>query len=161
MGPVSHERRQERWTVDEVLEQVRVAPGDSEKLVEVAQAVLRWAREHRPFLRVLGGTGSFDRSLIIYAGPGRGRGVLTLYADGNGGGPKLEVQIDYLSIMSPRDYREARARMVTKLRSCDIPRLLSDDVLTMARPSVPLSQLVNGRLESLLSVIDEWIAEVS
>ena len=152
--------RPERWTVEEFFEQVLEAPKDSGELAQTAKAVLEWADGHRPFIRVLGGRGWSDRSLIMYAGSGRPRGVLTLYAAENGGGPKLEIQIDFMSIMSPRDFHQARADLIAKLRALGIPRLQADDVLTMQRPNVPLSQLAGDCLESLLSVIDSWISEV-
>lgn len=87
--------------------------------------------------------------------------MLTLYAAENGVGPMLEVQIDFMSSMSPRGYDQARARLVCRLRELGIPRLQAEDVLTMARPNIPLSHLAGRGIEPPLSVIDDWIAEVS
>ena len=157
MSQVDAGRRPGRWTEPEFLEQVLASDG-GDALAETAKAILHWAQGHHPFLRILGGRGWSDRSLIMYAGSGHGRGVLTLYAAENGGGPMLEVQIDYMSSMSPQGYHRAREYLVSRLRELDIPRLQADDVLGMSRPNIPLSQLASGRLEPLLSMIDEWIA---
>lgn len=81
-------RRPQPWTREEFLERVRAVPENGQALAETAEAVLRWVDERQPFLRVFGGRGWHDRSLIVNAGSNRGRGVLTLYGDGNGGGPK-------------------------------------------------------------------------
>jgi len=102
MAKIHAGHRPERWTVEEVLEQVLEAPKDAGELAQTAKAVLRWADGHRPFIRVLGGRGWSDRSLTMYAGSGRRKGVLTLYAAENGGGPQLEIQLNYMSSMSPR-----------------------------------------------------------
>lgn len=160
MATISPGPRPERWTRAEVLEQVASAPADAAALVDTAEAILRWADSKAPFLRVLGGRGHTDRSLIMYAGPGRGKGVVTLYGAENDGGPMLEIHIDYMATLSHRSDQDTRTRLVASLSTCGVPRLQASDVPTMVRPNVPLSQLADGHLQPLLSVLDGWLAEL-
>jgi hypothetical protein len=156
MPPQHAGRRSEAWTVEEVLTQVAL---DGDDAVSLARAVVVWAERHYPYLRIRGGTGWTDRSLTIYAGLGRGRGVLSLYAAGNGGSPKLEIQIDHMCSMAD-NYAVARSGLLASLRAIGIPRLDEGDVLTMVRPNIPLADLSRGRLEFLLSVVDGWLEEI-
>jgi hypothetical protein len=77
----------DRWNTDEVLEQVACAGRDAET---IARAVVGWANSHHPCIQIKGGRGKNDRAFTMYADSGRGKGVLSLYAAENGGGPMLE-----------------------------------------------------------------------
>ena len=143
----------ERWGTDEVLEQVACAGGDAEA---VARAVVGWANSH-PRIRIKGGKGRFDRALTMYADPGRGKGVLSLYAAENGGGPMLELRIEQICSMPPYDSDEARVQLTADLRALDIPRLDHEEILAAPRPNIPLDQLTGGRLECLLILVDRCI----
>ena len=76
------------WTVEEVLEQVAWAGEDAKA---VAKALMGWAAGHAG-IRTKGGRGLTDRALTMYSDSGQGKGVLSLYAAGNGGGPMLELR---------------------------------------------------------------------
>jgi hypothetical protein len=141
------------WSTDEVLEQVASAGGDAEA---VAKAVVGWANSH-PFVRIKGGRGRFDRALTMYADSGRGKGVLSLYAAENGGGPMLELRIEQICSMPPYDSDEAHVQLTADLRGLGIPRLDHEEILTAPRPNIPLDQLTGGRLESLLTLVDRCI----
>ena len=58
----------------------------------MARALLDWADDHTS-LGMKGGRDMIGRSLPMYADSGRGKGVLSLYATENGGGPMLELRI--------------------------------------------------------------------
>ena len=46
------------------------------------------------------------------------------------------------------------------LQALGTPRLQEANALTSGRPSIPLSELADGRITGLLSVIDRWIENV-
>jgi hypothetical protein len=143
----------ERWRTDEVLEQVACAGEDAET---VARALVGWADSH-PCIRIKGGRGWFDRALTMYADSGRGKGVLSLYAAENGGGPMLELRIEQIFSMPPYDSDEARVQLTADLRALGVPRLDHGEILTATRPNIPLDQLTGGRLECLLTLVDRCI----
>src|SRR5215471_2405666 len=132
-----------RWRTDEVMEQVACAGGDAEA---VARALIGWANSYS-CIRIKGGRGRIDRSLTMYADSGRGKGVLSLYAEENGGGPMLELRIEQICSMPPYDSDEAHVQLTADLRALGIPRLDAEEILTATRPNVPLDQLTGGRLE--------------
>jgi hypothetical protein len=143
----------ERWRTDEVLEQVACEGGDAEA---VARALVGWANSHS-CIRIKGGRGRIDRSLTLYADSSRGKGVLSLYAAENGGGPMLELRIEQICSMPPYDSEEAHVELTAYLCALGIPRLDDEDILTATRPNIPLKQLTGGRLECLLTLVERCI----
>ena len=142
-----------RWRTDEVLEQVAYAGGDAEA---IAKAVIGWANSHS-CIQIRGGRGRADRALTMYADSGRGKGVLSLYAAENGGGPMLELRIEQICSMPPYDSGEAHTQLTADLRALGIPRLDAEEIRSAIRPNIPLDQLTGGRLERLLSLLDRCI----
>jgi hypothetical protein len=143
----------DRWKTDEVLEQVACAGRDAES---IARAVVGWANS-RSCIQIKGGRGKADRAFTMYADSGRGKGVLSLYAAENGGGPMLELRVEQICSMPPYDSKEAHLQLMADLRSLGIPRLDVEEILTITRPNIPLNQLTNGRLERLLTLVDRCI----
>jgi hypothetical protein len=146
-------RRVVRWTAQEVLEQVVPAGEEAEA---VARALLDSAVGH-PRIGIKGGKGMIDRSLTMYVDSGRGKGVLSLYAPENGGGPTLELRIEQMCSMPPYDCDEARVQLTADLRTLGIARLDSENILSAVRPNIPLDQLADGCLERLLTVVDRCL----
>jgi hypothetical protein len=146
-------RRAARWTVKEVLEQVMLAGEEAGTLVS---ALLDWAADHH--LGIKGGRGLIDRSVTLYADSGRGKGLLSLYAAENGGGPMLELRIERMCRMPPYDRDEARDQLTADLRALGIGRLDAQNILTAVRPNIPLGQLTTERLERLLALVDRCLA---
>ena len=142
-----------RWRTDEVLEQVAYAGSDVEA---IAKAVVGWANSHS-CIQIRGGRGRTDRAFTMYADSGRGKGVLSLYAAENGGGPMLELRIEQICSMPPYDSDEAHAQLTVDLRALGIPRLDAEEILTVPRPNIPLDQLTGGRLERLLTLVDRCV----
>ncbi len=142
-----------RWRIDEVLEQVAYAGGDAEA---IAKAVVGWVGSHSS-IQIRGGRGRYDRAFTMYASSGRGKGVLSLYAAENGGGPMLELRIEQICSMPPYDSDEAHAQLTLDLRALGIPRLDAEEILSAPRPNIPLDQLTGGRLERLLTLLDRCI----
>lgn len=122
----------------------------------MATALVGWANSHS-CIQIKGGRGRIDRSLTMYAGSGRGKGLLSLYAAENGGGPMLEMRIAQICSMPPYDSGEAHVQLTADLRALGIPRLEDEDILTATRPNIPLDQLTGGRLEGLLTLVDRCI----
>ena len=147
-------RRPVPWTVEEVLEQVAWAGEDAEA---VARALVGWAVGHEG-IRIRGGRGLTDRAFTVYADSGRGKGVLSLYAAENGGGPMLELRMEQICSMLPYDHDEARTQLIDDFRVLGIPRLDAEDIPTAVRPNIPLEQLTNGRLDRLLALVDRCFA---
>jgi hypothetical protein len=142
-----------RWRTDEVLQQVACAGGDVDA---VARALVSWANSHS-CIGIKGGTGKKDRSLTMYADSGRGKGVLSLFAAENNGGPMLELRIEQICSMPPYDSDEAHVQLTANLHTLDIPRLDDEEILTAIRPNIPLDQLTGGRLERLLTLVDRCV----
>ena len=142
------------WTTEEVLEQVARAGEDA---TAVATALVGWAAGH-PRIGIKGGRGLTDRSLTMYADSGRGKGMLSLYAAENGGGPMLELRIEQICSVPPYDRDEARDQLMDDLHALGIPRLDAEHIPTAIRPSIPLAQLTSGRLERLLTLVDRCLA---
>jgi hypothetical protein len=143
-------RRPVPWTVEEVLEQVAWAGEDAEA---VARALVGWAVGHEG-IRIRGGRGLTDRAFTVYADSGRGKGVLSLYAAENGGGPMLELRMEQICFRSPYDH-QACIQPMDDFRTLGIPRLDAEDIATATRPNIPLDQLTSGRLERLLTLVDQ------
>jgi hypothetical protein len=120
-----------------VLEQVAYAGGDAEA---IAKAMVGWANSHS-CIQNRGGRGRTGRAFTMYADSGRGKGVLSLYAAENGGGPMLELRIEQICSMPPSDSDEAQAQLTVDLRALGIPRLDAEEILTAIRPNIPLDQL--------------------
>jgi uncharacterized protein (TIGR02391 family) len=158
--PGTGARRSPPWTPDEVLESIASAGPD---VTTVGTTVRDWAAAH-PHVRVAGGTGISDRSFTMTADTGRSmsplRAVLSLYATPYGTGPMLEIRIRQMCATPPYNRDEPRARLLADLRDLGIPRLTIPDALTRERPNIPLSELTNGRVDALLSVINRWIEQV-
>ena len=87
--------------------------------------------------------------------PARGKGVLSLYAAENGGGPMLELRMEQIS--RPLHDHEARPQLMDDFRALGIPRLDAEDIATATRPNIPLDQLASGRLERLLTLVDRCL----
>jgi hypothetical protein len=138
-----------RWRTEEVLEQVACAGGEAEA---VAKVLIVWANSHS--IGIKGGRGKKDRALTMHADSGRGKGVLSLFAAENGGGPMLELRLKQICSMPPYDSDEAHVKLTADLRALDIPRLNDEEILTAVRPNIPLDQLTDGRLERLLTLVD-------
>lgn len=151
--PSGSTRRPVPWTVKEVLEQVAWAGEDAEA---VARALVDWAADHAG-LTIRGGRGLTDRAFTMYAGSGRGKGVLSLYAAENDGGPMLELRLKQICFRLPYGH-EARIQLMDDFRALGIPRLDAEDIATATRPNIPLAQLTSGRLERLLTLVDRRLA---
>lgn len=145
-------RRPVSWTVEEVLEQVAWTGEEAEA---VARALIAWAVGHAG-IKIRGGRGLADRALTMYAGSGQGKGVLSLYAAENGGGPMLELRMEQICPLPPYDH-EARIKLMNDLRALGIPRLDAGDIPTATRPNIPLDQLTGGRLEHLLTLVNRCL----
>ena len=152
-------RRTERWTADEVINAVASCGDDA---AAIARTVTGWAAG--PHLRLAGGTGRTYPSLTVEADSGRTssrwRGVLTLYASPHGGPPALEVRVRTMCQMPPHHRQHDRGRLTGALTALGIPRLDRERDLSGLRPEIPLSELTAGRLDCLLALIDNWIADV-
>ena len=55
---------------------------------------------------------------------------------------------------------EDQEHLTANLRALGVPRLDDEPALTGKRPNIPLDQLTSGRIEGLLSVVDQWIGDV-
>ncbi len=158
--PASTAQRSARWTVDEVLEFVAQA---GEEASAVAGAVRDWATAH-PYIRITGGTGPSYPSLTMSADSGRVAsrfpGVLSLYGYPHGGSPMLEIRIKRMCRTPPYNRDEARQRLTADLHALGIPRLDAENFLIDKRPNIPLTELTDGRVERLLSLLDRWIEDV-
>jgi len=93
----------------------------------------------------------------MYASSCRGKGVLSLYAAENGGGPMLELRIEQICSMPPYDRDEARTQLMDDFRALGILSLDAEDIPTATRPNIPLDQLTTGRLERLLALVDRCL----
>jgi hypothetical protein len=51
-------------------------------------------------------------------------------------------------------------RLIAQLRTLGIPHLEADPALASRRPNIPLDQLTGGRVQQLLSLIDQWITDI-
>ena len=143
------------WTVEEVLAQVAWAGQDAEA---IARTVVGWAVGHSG-IGIKGGRGLADRALTMYVGSGRGKGVLSLFAAENGGGPMLELRMEQICSVPPYDNDEARILLIDDFRALGIPRLDAEDIPSAIRPNIPLDQLTSGRLERLLALVDRCLAD--
>lgn len=143
------------WTVEQVLAQVAWSGEGAEA---IARTVVGWAGGHAG-IEIKGGRGLADRALTMYLRSGRGKGLLSLYAAENGGGPMLEVRMEQICSMPPYDDDEARIQLIDDFRALDIPRLDAEDIPTAIRPNIPLDQLTSGRLERLLALVDKCLAD--
>ena len=128
-----------------------------------ASTVITWAAG--PYLRLTGGTGPSYPSVTVVADSGRTkgsryRGVLTLYASPYGGPPALEVRVKRMCWTPPYKRQDNRDRLIAALRALGIPRLARETDLAGKRPEVPLTELTDGRIETLLALIDQWITDV-
>jgi hypothetical protein len=128
----------------------------------VARTVTSWAAG--PHLRLAGGTGRTYPSLTVEADSARAasrwRGVLTLYASPHGGPPALEIRVRTMCQTPPYDRQHDCSRLTRALHALGIPRLDRERDLSGLRPEIPLSELTAGRLDRLLALIDNWIADV-
>jgi len=158
--PASPAHRPARWTAGEVLESVAQAGADP---AAVAAAVRDWATAHS-YIRITGGTGISYPSFTMSADTGRStsrfRGVLLLYGTPDDSPPMLEIRVKRMCRTPPYNRTEARTRLTTDLRALGIPRLDAEAALTDKRPNIPLTELTSGRVEGLLSLIDQWIEAV-
>jgi hypothetical protein len=116
-GNIVSYHRSVPWTVEEVLAQVAWAGEDGKA---VARALVGWAAGHAG-IGIKGGRGLTDRALTMYADSGRGKGVLSLYAAENGGGPMLELRMEQICSMPPYDHDEARTQLIDDFRALGIP----------------------------------------
>jgi hypothetical protein len=99
-----------------------------------------------------------DRSLTMYAGSGRGKGVLSLYAPENGGGPTLELRIEQMCYMPPYDRDEARVQLTADLCTLGIARLDAENILSAVRPNIPWTSSLTGALSACLPL---WIGALN
>lgn len=152
-GNIVSYHRSVPWTVEEVLAQVAWAGEDA---TAVARALVGWAVGDAG-IGIKGGRGLTDRAVTMYADSGRGKGVLSLYAAENGGGPMLELRMEQISSMPPYDHDEARTQLIDDFQTLGIPRLDAEDIPTATRPNIPLDQLTTGRLERLLALVDRCL----
>jgi hypothetical protein len=128
---------------------------------DVARALLAWEKR-QPLVEMTGGHGATNGTLRFAADTGDGffPRVLLLYADPKDGHPSLEIYVKNLLGIAPYDHREAAERFLADLRAVGIPRLLDDHFAGGIWPGIRLSELTDGRIESLLAVIDRWIDDV-
>jgi hypothetical protein len=70
----------------------------------------------------------------------------------------LELRIEQICSMPPYDHDEARIQLMDDFRALGIPRLDAEDIPTAIRPNIPLDQLTSGRLERLLTLVDQCLA---
>jgi hypothetical protein len=149
------------WTAAEVVQ--AVAEGVGSDGAAVAEAVIDWAVA-QPYIQIGGGTGISYPSITMSADSGRAssryRGVLSLYGSPNGERPFLEVRLKRMYSTPPYVRAEDRERLTANLRALGIPRLDAEPALADRRPNIPLDQLTSGRLEGLLSVVDQWVGDV-
>lgn len=149
------------WTADEVLQ--TVTDGASADGAAVAKTVINWAAAH-PHIQISGGTGFSYPSITMSADSGRAssryRGVLSLYGSPNGERPFLEIRVKRMCSTPPYICAEDQERLTANLRALGIPRLDDEPALADKRPNIPLDQLTSSRIEGLLSVVDQWIADV-
>jgi hypothetical protein len=149
------------WTADEVLE--AVTEGAATDAAAVATAVIDWAAAH-PYVQVTGGTGVSYPSITMSADTGRAssryRSVLSLYGSPNGERPLLEIRVKRMCSTPPYLRAEDRERLMKDLRTLGIPRLDDEPALASKRPNIPLDQLTGGRIQGLLSLVDQWISDV-
>jgi hypothetical protein len=149
------------WTTDEVLQ--TVMEGACADDAAVAKVVINWASAH-PHIQVSGGTGISYPSIIMSADSGRAssryRGVLSLYGSPNGKRPFLEIRIKRMCSTPPYIRADDREPLTANLRALGIPRLDEEPALADKRPNIPLDQLTSGRIEGLLSIVDQWIGDV-
>jgi hypothetical protein len=149
------------WTPEEVMEAITEVAGTDG--AAVAKTVIDWAAAN-PHIQVTGGAGVSYPSVMMSADSGRdsGRyqGVLVLYGSPVGEHPCLEIRVKRMCSAPPYASAEDQQRLIRALQSLGIPRLDSEPVLAGKRPNIPLDQLTGDRLEHLLSVVDQWIAEV-
>ncbi|HEY6309861.1 MAG TPA: hypothetical protein VIY52_03520 [Streptosporangiaceae bacterium] len=149
------------WTADEVLETVTEGAGADG--AAVANAVINWAAAH-PYIQISGGTGISYPSITMSADSGRAswryRGVLSLYGSPNGERPFVEIRVKRMCSTPPYLGAEDEERLTANLRALGIPRLDDEPALADKRPNIPLDQLTGGRIEGLLSVVDQWIGDV-
>ena len=152
-------RRPGPWSPEEVRESIARAGHDA----TVADAVLEWAGAS-PHIRITGGTGLSYPSVTMYADNGqagsRHPGVLSLYASPGGEHPFLEIRVKQMCSMPPYDQAVVREHLIARLRALGIPYLEADAALATRRPNIPLGQLAGGRVQQLLSLIDDWIAGI-
>jgi hypothetical protein len=106
---------------------------------------------------IKGGRGLPDRALTMYADSGRAKGVLSLYAAENGGGPMLELRSSRSAPYPRTTIMRARIQLMDDFRALGIPRLDAEDIPTAVRPNIPLNQLTSGRLERLLALVDRCL----
>jgi len=151
--------RPQPWSPDEVREAIARAGHDG----TAAEAVLQWAAAH-PHVRITGGTGLTYPSVTMYADSGhagsRPPGVLSLYASPGGEQPMLEIRVKQMCSMPPYDQASRREQLIAQLRGLGIPHLEADPALATRRPNIPLGQLTSGRVQQLLSLVDEWITGI-
>jgi hypothetical protein len=157
-APARSGRRAERWTVEATL---GAAGGAGPGVAAAAETIAAWVDAH-PHLTARGGRGA-NPSFIVYAGIGPATGaeseILTLWT-AKGDIPQLEIQIRKLLGTAPYDRSGTGPKLIAELRTLGIPRLDSEKVFAMDRPSIRLSELTDGRLEQLLAVVDRWIETV-
>jgi len=90
----------------------------------------------------------------------RYRGVLSLYARPHSGPATLEIRASQMCRTHPFHQHENQARLLADMYSLGIPRIDAEPDLAAKRPHIPLEELIGGRAESLLSLIDRWISDV-
>lgn len=153
-------QRPTRWTVDEVMDSIATTGPEA---AAVATAVRAWAAAH-PYIQVTGGTGRSYPSVTMSADTGRQTSrfcsVLSLYGTPDSGSPMLEIRVKRMCMTPPYDHAETRARMTAELRALGIPRLESEVALADKRPNIPLGELTGGRVERLLTLVDQWVKTV-
>jgi hypothetical protein len=144
------------WTADEVVQAVAQAEGPG--AAAVAEAIISWATAY-PHIRLSGGAGVSYPSITVSADSGgagsRYRGLLSLYGSPHGDQPALEVRVKRMCRTPPYDHAEDRARLTGGLLALGIPRLDAEASLADGRPNIPLNQLTSGRVEGLLSLVDQ------
>jgi hypothetical protein len=140
-----------------------VAGGAGTGAAAVAAAVTGWAAAHR-YVQVTGGTGVSYPSITMSADTGRAssryRGVLSLYGSPEGERPFLEIRVKLMCSTPPYLCAGDRERLMKDLRALGIPRLDDEPALASKRPNIPLDQLTGGRIQALLSLVDQWISDV-
>jgi hypothetical protein len=145
------------WKPQEVRTQLRHT---GTYATDVADSLLAWEKTH-PSIKRTGGNGPIHATLRwdIETAHGVLR-VLLLYADPIQDKPFLEIYVKHM-LSAPRyDRQKVGKRLLADLRGLGIQRLLADDIPDGDWPSIPLSELTDGRLRLLLDVIDRWIEGV-
>jgi hypothetical protein len=147
-APASRGRRAARWTVDDVLE---IAAAQGPEVAVVAQAIAAWAQSH-PYIEIRGGVGQHDPSFTMHADTGlaplSSSGVLSLWTKSQDK-TFLEVRIRQMVNFRP----DARVELTAVLRSLDVP----EKAIAKERPGIALADLTEGRVQQLLTVMDQWI----